>query len=222
MGFKGKLSKLYRRCEMVFVKSKVQWTKSKVIAIIGCGRSGTTFSSKILKDLGIIIGHERLLKNGISSWYLISDQKDVPLGPTFRQINNLHPIYIHQVREPLAAISSVLSLGNPSWKFLAKEIPLDIINDSPALKAMKYYYYWNIKAEKFTSYRVRSEFFLKDIMPILQAHKIETCSQNTIISKNDKINTRQHSQLTWDDLRNEDVNLYESIRMLGKKYGYPQ
>src|SRR5690606_37917435 len=115
----------------------IKWRKSKVLVITGCGRSGTTFSSKFLKGAGLAIGHERLNLHGIRSWYLVSNEGRVPFGPSDRDIKSLDLVVVHQVREPLAAISSMLSIGRLSWTFFCKEIPI-ADSDSKVLKAMKY------------------------------------------------------------------------------------
>lgn len=110
------------------------------------------------------------------------------------------------------------SLGSPSWKFLAKELPIILNEDSNVLCAMKYYYYWNLRAEKTTGIRVSAENFKSDITRVLKDRKINFNS--VAISERDKVNTRKHSILTWDDLYKEDYELTEKIKELGKSYGY--
>lgn len=91
--------------------------QDRKIMVIGCGRSGTTFTSKIFKTHNIKIGHERLDNDGISSWYLVSDQDEVFLGPSFNQIKNLNMPIVHQVRHPLKSISSMQAIGWPQLAF---------------------------------------------------------------------------------------------------------
>lgn len=138
----------YRKIQTSFYSFLIKLLGKKIIVITGCGRSGTTFSSKWMNLAGLNIGHERLLLDGVSSWYLLSHQDNVPIGPTRNDIKDLKKITIHQVREPLAAISSIQSLGKPSWDFLSKELPINLHEDSKVLQAMKYYYFWNLRAEK--------------------------------------------------------------------------
>lgn len=194
--------------------------KDKLIIITGCGRSGTTFSSKVLRRMGLEIGHERLRKNGVSSWYLTSKRKKVQLGPSLYDLRSFNKIIIHQVREPLASISSMLSTGSPSWRFLSNEIPISLEKDSKTLRAMKYYYYWNLQTENIADVRVKAEEFLYKIESILLKYKIDFKTNNVTIDESSKVNTRKHKKLDWDDLFKEDKNLAEKIVELGRKYGY--
>ena len=47
------------------------------LAIIGCGRSGTTYTSKLLQSFGVKVGHEKILDHGISSWCLVPSEFNV-------------------------------------------------------------------------------------------------------------------------------------------------
>lgn len=194
--------------------------KRKLIVITGCGRSGTTYSSKVLKQIDIEIGHERLKKDGISSWYLASKKNKVVVGPSLNDLKRFDKLIIHQVREPLAAISSMLSSGSPSWKFLSTEIPIDIQQDTKILRSMKYYYYWNNQTEEIADVRIKAEEFSLVIQDVLERNNIKFTPSNIDLTKNSKINTRKHPKLTWDNLYRENEKLTEKIRILGAKYGY--
>ena len=169
--------------------------------------------------MGYDISHERLRKDGISSWYLVSDQKEVPLGPTYKQIKKLNLILVHQIRHPLMAISSMQAMGKPSWKFLSNEIPINIGKDSKILMAMKYWYYWNLKAEKKAniSYSVEN---IDSVLPELLSNANFSSSIKNEIVTNRKTNTRKHSNLNWSDLEREDYELTQKIKKMGIKYGY--
>ena len=45
-------------------------TKNRPLLITGCARSGTTYISKVLLQGGFEVGHERMMSDGVSSWYL--------------------------------------------------------------------------------------------------------------------------------------------------------
>jgi hypothetical protein len=188
------------------------------LIIIGCGRSGTTYTSKKLKSLGIDIGHERLKKHGISSWYLVSDQKKVPIGPNFKQIEKLGFPFVHQVRNPLNAISSMQAISWISFKFLSNEIPIDFKNDSKILKAMKCWYYWNLKAETKAVFTYQIEKFDQNLDELLELGKFPHPKEKFNIDT--KTNSREHTDLSWDDLSKEDDELSTKIKKLAIKYGY--
>ena len=50
--------------------------QNKRCVIIGTGRSGTAYTSKLLRECGIDVGHEALGKDGVSSWYLTTEFED--------------------------------------------------------------------------------------------------------------------------------------------------
>jgi len=122
-------SVFYRLMEYKYYSFVRTIRKQPGIIIIGCGRSGTTHTSKKFQAFGYDVGHERLKKHGISSWYLVSDQDEIPIGPSFAQVAKFNIAVVHQVRHPLKAISSLQSTGWISWKFLSNELPIDFEND---------------------------------------------------------------------------------------------
>lgn len=216
---KNQISYFKRKLETYYINFLLPKNKT-LIVITGCGRSGTTFSTKLLDQMGLRIGHERFKRDGVSSWFLVSQIDKAPLGPSLKDLKKHKPLIIHQVREPLAAISSMQSLGSPSWRFLESLIPISLQNDSKVLLAMKYYYYWNLKTEEIARNRVKVEDFGERIKDILDQHNIEYKDINVTLNQKSKVNTRLHSKLSWDDLYEEDRVLAEKIKILGKKYNY--
>jgi len=213
------ISFLSRKIQFLYYFSFIKLCDQKEgLIIIGCGRSGTTYTSKKFKSLGIYIGHEKLNKHGVSSWYLVSDQKNVPIGPSFKQIEKLGFPIVHQVRNPLSAISSMQASSWISFKFLSNEIPIDFENDSKILKAMKYWYYWNLKAENKAVFTYQIEEFDKHLNQLLRIGKFFSVKNESVI--NTKTNTRKHIYLSWDDLYKEDEVLTNNIKNLAIKYGY--
>ena len=68
------------------------------MAIIGCGRSATSFVSRLFQSFGISIGHERLEKHGIASWTLVPDTNRMVWGPSYKLVRHLAIPMVHQVR----------------------------------------------------------------------------------------------------------------------------
>lgn len=216
----GRLSFVIRKLEVKYFKIRAKIFKNQLIVVTGCGRSGTTFSSKWLKEAGFDVGHERLGKGGVSSWYLCSGSSKVPLGPSYSDIKDLNLLIIHQVRDPLDAISSMQATGKPSWRFLSKEIPINNDIDSKVLKAMKYYYYWNLKAEYISSHRVNAEFFEVQIEDIFRKEEIVYSTVSSTFNRRKKVNTREHVILKKADLFKEDEVLASKIFKMASEYGY--
>ena len=214
-----RLSEIRRRLEGLFFGMLARTARRKILVITGCGRSGTTYSAEFLSTLGLRIGHERLRRDGIASWYLASAQATVPFGPSMRQIGSLDMLVVHQVRDPIQAIASAQVIGRPSWEFLAEEIPIDLDGDSRLLMAMKYYYYWNLKASNLAKIRVRVEEFQSDIRPVLLEFEVEA-EQKTKTLPSKSTNARAHSSVSWRRMEAEDWRLCKKIRAMSRDYGY--
>jgi hypothetical protein len=173
------------------------------VVIIGCGRSGTTYISNIFQSVGIDIKHEKMGINGTSDWHL-----------TTKFIGNNYTI-LHQIRHPLKTMASMFTAPITTWKSINKYIPLTLKNT--LLDAMRYWYFWNLIAESRACFTYRVENLYNEwgtICSILGigGAKYEEISKTT--------NSRNHSELTWDELEKEDGLLTTAIHWLANKYGY--
>jgi hypothetical protein len=178
--------------------------------IIACPRSGTTYISELFQLNNIDIKHECIGEDGISSWTLVGQDDESPWGPSFKYTmetfkDNQVEIY-HQVRHPLDVISSMTTLKNVSFKYVQKHIPIEN-EDSQLLKCMKFWYYWNIKAETMTDKRYK-----------LNDAKEYFGFNNDLDNK--KVNSRDHKNYTFNDLYVEDKELTNKIEILMDKYGF--
>ncbi|MFI5343989.1 MAG: hypothetical protein ACHQUC_07195 [Chlamydiales bacterium] len=194
----------------------------KFLLITGCARSGTTYISKVLSHSGLEIGHEKLLKDGCTSWTMAVDSDCSPYGPPSKGIHFEH--IFHQARDPLQTISSVYSTEPPaSWNFICSVIPNISLADTKLMRAAKYWYYWNLEAERKAEWTYRVE----DIEIVWD----EMCQRLNISLNRDALatvskttNTRGPHQIecTWKMLRNElPLEFYLKIQLLAQRYGYP-
>src|ERR1700722_14128714 len=120
--------------------------ESRTLLITGCARSGTTYIAKALQESNLEIGHEKMLKDGVSSWYLATSPKRTKRRVNPEKYRFAHTF--HQVRHPLRTISSVYATENRhSWNYILSQIPEIHMHDSHLVKCAKYWYYWNLKAE---------------------------------------------------------------------------
>lgn len=217
------LRKCYNVFRFLIISYKIFLRKNEKLVIIGCGRSGTKFTSSLFQELGIMVGHERLEKHGISSWCLVPDTYKMAWGPSYKLLDYLKMPVIHQVRHPLDVISSVRTVfsGNKSWKFIQKFIPLNG-NESLTLKSMKYWYFWNLIAENKSIFTYRVENIENELKKILEIGKFNVDYNineiSRIISK--KVNSRKHNDLSWNELKIVDEQLTSKIIDLAKRYGY--
>lgn len=84
---------------------------------------------------------------------------------------------------------------------------------------MKYWYHWNIKAEKKSQYTYQVENFENEFPKLLEIGKFDIDS-NYKNSIGKKVNTRKHISLSWEDLKKEDEKLCNDIIELAIKYNY--
>jgi len=196
------------------------------IAIIGCGRSGTQYSSRVLIKAGLDIGHETYGKQGESDWKL-----------TAKSLGDLKKDYsciLHQVRDPLKVIYSCHTFYKTSWQLVYKTTePGGNRKEWPLWRGMKYWYRWNLLAEKKAIFTYRVEDFDAVFYEILNLFGISKSNQQLlgedalVVSKT--INTRYkrrwsdwlpEKMITWEDMRSADEDLTEKIWDLATSYGY--
>ena len=185
--------------------------------ITGCGRSGTVYMSKVLRQAGLDVGHEKLGKDGaVSPLWLVKDRR----YPAYHQ-QGPRPefdIILHQVRHPLKAIASLTTTAPKSWKWLLKHVPIDP-NAHVLQMAAEFWLHWNDKAEKAAEYTYRIEGLQQSWKRIsnLTGARGGYASAVSGIPKN--TNARSHTDVTWDMI--EDATpLHGYIKGMAESYGY--
>lgn len=193
------------------------------LLITGTSRSGTKYIAKVLQKCGLDIGHERLGKDGISSWVMTMRTDHVPWGPARKGLQFVH--IFHQVRHPLKVIASVYSTEPPeSWEYILKHIPQIRKEDSLTVKCAKYWYYWNLKAYKEAEWTYRIED-LENIWDEFQERLVCRWDKKVLDQVPKDTNTRGIvlRKFTWQDLQHDlDPTLYKNIRQLALQYGYTE
>jgi hypothetical protein len=126
------------------------------VLITGCGRSGTRYTVALLDKHGLDVRHEEIGRDGAVSWCMAVDSERTPWGPPRREYQFEH--IFQQVRSPLKAIPSMLAMNERSWRYICEWIPC-VLDEAPILRAAKYWYYWNLHAEKIAQWRYRIEDF---------------------------------------------------------------
>lgn len=183
----------------------------KKLMITGCGRSGTRYITFLLRRLGLDVGHENVKKHGIASWCTAVDAEQTPWGISAQKYNFEQKF--HQIRHPLLVIPSACSFKENSWLYICNHIPVSI--DEPVLlRSAKYWYYWNLEAEKVCDWNYRIE----DITTVFD----EFCERlgvfpdrSALESTPSDVNTRQRGQLIhlYDELMEHlSLNLSSNLR----------
>jgi hypothetical protein len=190
----------------------------KSTLITGCGRSGTKYISRVLSSGGLDIGHEIMGKDGIASWLLGVDADSVPWGPRRRDFQ--FRTILHQVRHPLAVISSMQTCAQVSWSFICRHVRCEL-EEPLALRCAKYWRYWNeqIESEADWRYRIEDVQIIRDELCERTGCRV---SQAVLAVVPRNINSRQdaYKALDWNTLRSLDAPLCLAIQEQAVRYGY--
>lgn len=191
----------------------------KNILITAHPRSGTRYIANLLNAIGYSCTYEKKNPNGFTaSWkHIISGEFEKPC-PETNIVFDFDKV-IHQVRHPLNVIASSTSLWIMSIKYMAKfiDLPDPIVNkNNTVLNCMISWLKWNEIIESKASWRYRIEN--------IQYVQKELCEQleipNQAIPEFRHANTREHMELTWDDLYKININITDDIKNKAFQYGY--
>lgn len=175
---------------------------TKQLLVIGTGRCGTKYVSRLLQSAGLDVGHEKLGEDGIAAWRW-----------AMPHVRKSHAFFrlVHVVREPLACIASLQTIQGGSWRWIIKHSPVQP-SMSGTKRAMWHWWHWNLLCQAQASATVRLEdlpLLAEDVFGVSVAADTPT-----------NINARRHGPVTWDDLRRESATLTDAIRALARQYGY--
>jgi len=193
----------------------------RYILVTGCARSGTRYTAYILRDCGLDVGHEWMFPDGLTSWLMATDCSECPWGAAPSSNTKFQHIF-HQVRDPLKVIASVYINEPPeSWEFICLHLPQIKETDTLLVKCAKYWYYWNLMAEKKAEYTFRVEDIEKALRVMSFKMKRELTPKDlSAFAKN--INTRETPpDLTWGTLAESlPYSLFYDVQMMALRYGY--
>ena len=196
-----------------------------LLVVIGCGRSGTQYTANLFQRAKVRSRHEYYVLGGrqrvLSSWPLSGDGVDVPWPPSAETIAHRKLIYVHQIRHPLAVISSTQTFEPQSWRYVVRHIGVD--GESPLRRAMKYWLQWNLLSERKAAMTYRVEE-MGQVLPTLVAKGELNVSLDAVMNAyhatSQSTHKRPHTDYSWADLEAEDAALTREIRKLAAKYGY--
>lgn len=109
--------------------------------ITGHPRSGTGSAAQALMQAGYDVGHERLGKDGISSWaWAAQDTDGSPFGDAYRPIEGAKWIYL--VCNPIYCVASVAFTEGASLPFRCKHVDINPYTTSIIHQAVDSIYKW--------------------------------------------------------------------------------
>ena len=114
------------------------------VLVTGHPRSGTGYASKCLQDIGLDVGHEKIGKNGISSWLWAANCHDnARWGDNYTDINP--DITILVIRNPKDVIASTLFTCAQAYDWMDRFVNQ---NERSIMGACQYLLSWNKLALK--------------------------------------------------------------------------
>ena len=204
----------------------------KKLIITGTGRCGSSFIHNVLTDCEFKLGkHEHQIKEHGGTlnfgWNkYISNESIHP--------NDKHDwLSIGLVRSPLQCISSLTTIS--SWDRHNKKFSVELKKSNSTLhKSMLYYYHVNNYLYELHKNNKLDGLFgidhLNDMdgKQFIEFHSI--CNsvkkidinnfRKKYVHRGTKFNSRKHKNHTINDLKTEDLKLYEKIEKLAQKLNY--
>lgn len=202
------------------------------LLVVGCPRSGTKYAARLLQEAGAEVGHEWLFRSGLVSCHMTVEHHRwrVP-GYDGRFFNLKHSLFrhvYHQVREPLATISSLRHWVREPWAQLFLQVAEETagikVEQPPLDLAMEIYYRWNLAAEAVATHTYRVE----DLGPsspasdmLGQAVRIHVGVEHYAAVPRDVNKTEYRKRpLTWKELAMASRHLAARCQEMGRRYGY--
>ncbi len=210
-----------------FLPKKEENTTPKLynLVVIGCIRSGTTYTKKLFSKLELPITEETSKFDYLVSWTMGDDivaihaRKSVPCSD--------YANVFHQVRNPLKTISSLYAnfpqLKRGIWPFVRAHVPEIKEEDDLLTSCAKYYYYWNKKCEERATFRFQIEQIEK-AAPEFEKDAGITIAPEAFdgISKTSGHHVEVVHSFTWKDLEESlPKDLVKNLKAQAKEYGYP-
>lgn len=205
--------------EPVQMNTSNQSVKQRELLITGCARSGTYFITKFFQHNKLDVGHERDGQFGVVSWLMAADAAKAPWGPGSAGYAFKH--VFHQVREPLKTIASAGNEPERSWLYIQQFIPEIHLEDPKIVKGAKYWYFWNLLAEKKAEWTYRIEDVAGQVEEMTARLEVDLDpALLDLIPTN--TNTRYYDDVyTWQDLKEAlEEELYYNIIDMALRYGY--
>lgn len=188
--------------------------------ILSCPCSGTKFITDLFKRVGLNVGHERFGRNGIAYWRLVGGPENTRgAGP----VKMADQRVLHQVREPLAAIGAIQTIGFHSWIFLRNQGVFSDMRESRLTRAAKVWVEWNKRAEKISKHTYRVEN-LKSIWEQFCGWTGIEADVSILDTVPPDTNTRkgkfERPPVSLNALRKANAKLCDEVVALATHYGY--
>ena len=163
-----------------------------MFVIIGCPRSGFSYTTTVLRQAGLMVNHERWDDAGIIGWQMTCEE--LPSDA----------VVLHQVRHPLNVIGSMQIISGNSWRLLCEhtsaKMEMEVVE-----RGMRAYLGWNRLAESKAQYSYRVEDIATEWPRICE---LAGLGDTPLPGVNKAMNHRRnYTRQTWADLHDINVDL---------------
>lgn len=163
-------------------------------------------------------------EEGVVSWPMVVNSYS-PWGPAAENIKFRH--VFHQVRHPLGVITSwyvnLWNMESDEWRLIRQHVPeISLQKDSLLEHCAKYWYYWNLKAERMAHWRYRIEDF-EQVIPEMSKRLNYSFHAEVYSNLPKNLNSWSDTskRLTWAELKQAiSEDLYIKIEKMALRYGY--
>lgn len=205
--------------------------QAKDLLVLGSGRSGTMFTAKALRTVGINVTHEKVGEHGTVSHYFVVDSDWYPMAPwqvkqgkkhvgERRTDFNFHHI-VHVIRDPRKAIPSMTKIfGSVTWQFYVDNGLIPDIRNNPMLRAMHYWLSHNELSEEQAHLTFNLERYQHAWPAMMELIGVDAPYPAHLKPMNKTTGFRKYAPVTFDDLIAIDSDLGKRIRAYAKKHGY--
>lgn len=171
----------------------------------------------LLQASGVKVAHNKVGPNGSADWKRPYED------------NSEYEVVLHHVSSPLVTIEECLDLGDRDWDFICSKDSRISLDDSVLLRAMKYWLYWNQRAQAAALWTYRLESMpgvLDKVLEVIGHQQTEDGARN--VKKRAKnyrrlrVKREARVELTFEDLLKEDRAIGEFVAFTGKSYGYKE
>jgi hypothetical protein len=197
--------------------------------------------TRMLRQMGLKIGHEKVYEDGTVSWYFCTDSRWYPSHPWDpsgekvhvgeRRTDFLFDRVVHVVRHPLPCIASIMThMQALDFEFLEDNDIIPVVDRPKLLRAMYMWLNVNKEIENLTNGATPHQ-----VEPLFRRlrhswHPFAEdcgCISSELVDRlpvvkpaNRGTGYREPRPLSWTDLREVDPTTTDVIRNMAHRYGY--
>jgi hypothetical protein len=201
--------------------------ETKKILGLGHPRTGTCYTSNLMRSWGLLVGHELLYRDGIVAWQLATNgEYKLPFMSKCEDVYydtfNWETI-IYNLRNPKDSITSIIFTEKASLNFRNKIANIKMEENRVSMAIQSILYFDKIILEKKPNMIYRIEHDVDKLFEFLSLKYKISWNRIAKIAVNDKKNKRKHPD--FGEFKNEFENISDDLKTkinnFCEKYEYP-